>query len=291
MARHGYYLIARGFLKHPRFAPREVFSSAEAMLWLIESAAFAPRDVPIMVGTQRQTVHLEPGQMTHSIRFLASVWRWSPNRVQRFLRDLADDGSVATQTDTAQTIITLCNWDKYQNPFSATDTQTDTQSDTQTDTKKKELKEFKKDTAFKGASSPKGFEEWFANYPRSIEKPAAERNYKKLMKSGAISFDALMAATARYAAKVAAEKPETQFIKKPANWLRDGGYDDQPASTPGLAIVDPATFDTDKWRRNLKIFSDRGEWSELWGPKPGAPGCLVPPHLIVTPVSASKGAA
>src|ERR1700716_2499233 len=132
MTHHGYYLIARGFLKHPRLAPREAFSSAEAMLWLIESAAFAPRDVPIMVGTQRQIVHLEPGQMTHSIRFLASVWRWSPNRVQRFLRDLADDGSVATQTDTAQTIITLCNWDKYQNPFSATDTQTDTQSDTQT---------------------------------------------------------------------------------------------------------------------------------------------------------------
>lgn len=143
MSNRGYVLIRRGFFKHPRLAPKGPFSNAEAMLWLIDAASFAPRDVVVMVGTTRRTVHLEPGQMTHSIRFLAQAWRWSPNRVQRFLGDLAADCSVATQTDTAKTIITLCNWDKYQNPFSQANTQTDTATNTQTDTKKKELKERK----------------------------------------------------------------------------------------------------------------------------------------------------
>lgn len=142
MSNRGFFLIARGLLKHPRFKPQGAFSSAEAMLWLIEAAAFVPRDVPIMVGTQRRIVHLERGQMTYSIRYLATAWRWSPNRVQRFLRDLANDGSVTTQTDTAQTIITLCNYEKHQSPFSHANTQMDTQSNTQTDTNKKELKEF-----------------------------------------------------------------------------------------------------------------------------------------------------
>ena len=141
MSNQGFFLIGRGLLKHPRFKPQGAFSSAEAMLWLIEEAAFAPRVKPIMIGTERRVVYLQRGQMAHSIRFLATAWCWSCNRVRRFLRDLADDGTVATRTDTGITIITLCNYEKYQKPFSGADTQTDTQSNTQTDTNEKELKE------------------------------------------------------------------------------------------------------------------------------------------------------
>ena len=72
------------------------------------------------------------------------------------------DSSVATATDTPQTIITLCNYEKYQRPFSAADTATDTPTDTPTNTKKKELKE-KKDRAPK--SEPEGFPDWYALYP------------------------------------------------------------------------------------------------------------------------------
>jgi hypothetical protein len=118
MSNRGYILMTRQLLKHPRFKPRGPFTQFEAWYWLLESAAHTAHDVSIMNGTRREIVGLEPGQLTHSIRFLANAWRWSPNRVQRFLRDLTMDGSVATATDTAQTLITLCNWDKYQRPFS-----------------------------------------------------------------------------------------------------------------------------------------------------------------------------
>jgi hypothetical protein len=285
----GYILLARQLLRHPRFKPRGPFTQFEAWYWLIESAAFAPCEVPIMTGTRREMITLQPGQLSHSIRFLSAAWRWSPNRVQRFLRDLAMDGSVNTQTDTAQTLITLCNWDKYQRPFSEANTQADTQTDTQTDTKKKELKE-KKDRAPKSAAVPEGFAAWFAIYPNAIEQPPAERNFKKVMKSGVVSLEELMAATARYAAKIEREKRDTEFIKKPANWLRDGCFDDGQ-KTELAPVVDPRTFTNDQWQRRLKPHQDSGAWSENWGPEPGEPGCLVPSHLLLAPVSNSKGAA
>ena len=107
------------------------------------------------------------------------------------------------------------------------------------------------------------------------------------MKSGVVTLDALMAATQRYAEFVKREGKERPYIKKPANWLRDGCFDDGQKTEP---VIDPRTFSPDQWQRRLGPYHDNGAWSESWGPKPGAPGCLVPSHLIVTPVSTSKGA-
>ena len=137
----GYFLVARGLFDHPRLKPQGPFSNLEAWLWLIESAAHSPRDVSATNGRHRVTIHLEPGQCTFSVRFLAEAWQWSDKRVQRFLGALALDQSVTTQATTGQTVITLCNWARYQRPYADATTQSDRQSTTQTTTKKKELKE------------------------------------------------------------------------------------------------------------------------------------------------------
>ena len=97
-------------------------------------------------GRQRVTVHLEPGQLTHAIRFLAQKWNWTGKRVQHFLSDLAEGGLATTQTTTGQTVITICNWAENQRPVAAATTQTTTQSTTQTTTKEKQLKQLKKNT-------------------------------------------------------------------------------------------------------------------------------------------------
>ncbi len=290
MSERGFYLVSRGMLDHPRYKPRGPFTQFEAWHWLIESAAYAPREVPIMAGTRREIITLQPGQLSHSIRFLSAAWRWSPNRVQRFLRDLAMDGSVTTQTDTAQTVITLCNWDKYQRPFSEANTQADTQTDTQTDTKKKEIKE-RKNIAPSGSGEPKGFAPWYAVYPKHVDRIDAAKAFARLMKSGAISLEALMAATARYAAKVA--NTEKRFIKAPSVWINKGSYLDEPEGGEcAPAPIDPRTFTETQWRNRLRSLADGVAWMDIWGPKPGEPNCLVPPHLILTPVVAnSKGAA
>jgi hypothetical protein len=280
----GYILIARQLLRHPRFKPKGAFTRFEAWHWLMDSAAFAPCQVPVMSGTRREIITLQPGQLSHSIRFLSTAWRWSPNRVQRFLRDLAMDGSVATQTDTAQTLITLCNWEKYQRPFSDANTQADTQTDTQTDTKKKEIKERKN---ISPSGEPEGFAPWYAIYPKHVDRIDAAKAFARLMKTGAITLEALMAATARYAAKVAST--EGRFIKAPSVWINKGSYLDEPdGGEPAPAPIDPRAFTDVQWRKRL---TDTAAWMKEWGPKPGEPGCLVPSHLILSPVAASTGAA
>src|ERR1700743_2469353 len=117
-------------LDHPRFKPDGPFSRAEAWLWLILAAAFKDRTVPVLAGRQRKMVRVSRGELTYSIRFLAEAWRWSTNRVQRFLSELQSDGSIETRTETGQTRIFLCNYDTYQAPLSMTETQTEARSDT-----------------------------------------------------------------------------------------------------------------------------------------------------------------
>jgi hypothetical protein len=142
MNSRGYFLVARGLFEHPRFKPQGPFSGLEAWLWLIGSAAHTARDVMVINGRHRVPVHLEPGQLTFSVRFLAEAWKWSDKRVQRFLAALVADQSVTTQTTTGQTLITLCNWATYQRPHSEVTTQNATQTTTQSTTKRNELNEF-----------------------------------------------------------------------------------------------------------------------------------------------------
>jgi uncharacterized membrane-anchored protein len=117
------------------------------------------------------------------------------------------------------------------------------------------------------------------------------------MAAGEISFEDLMGATTRFAAAKVGVDPT--YIKAPAVWINKGSYLDDalPVSSAAGPVIegptrDPRTFSDDDWRSNLKRWNEKQEWStSYWGPKPGDPGCLVPSHLILSPVSISQGAA
>jgi hypothetical protein len=322
----GYVLISRGLLEHQRFRPCGALTQFEAWYWLIEKASYVARDVTVINGRHRETVALQPGQLTYSVRYLSGAWKWSDQRVQRFLGILKTDGSISVEIASGQTVFTLCNWQKYQRPngeFSADPitTQTDTQTPdqittqtaalsncevtpfrsgekptttqtespitTQTDTNKKERKEKKKDIAPDGS----GFAEWYSIYPKKKSRQDAERAFNKIISSGLIALSDLMEKTRAFAATWASEpKERRQFIPYPASWLRDGGYDDEPEGGDPVPI-DPRAFTDTEWQKRLAHFRENAQWLDIWGAKPGAPGCLVPAHLLLSPVSASKGAA
>jgi hypothetical protein len=292
----GFFLVSRGMFEHPRFKPRGAFSGMEAMFWLIESAAHTPRDVPVDCGSFRKMVHLERGQLTYSIRYLAEAWRWSDKRVQRFLSALANDQTLTTQTTTGQTLITLCNYEKHQRGQEVVTTATTTATTTQATTNKKQLKQLEEDTAPpKGSAEPEGFKEWYAVYPKKKKPDAAKRAYVKVIRSGRIDHARLMERTTAFAAEWTDKpKEERRFIPYPASWLNDGSYDDEPegdGGEPAPVARDPRSFTDGDWQKRLTYFQDSQAWLEAWGARPGAPGCLVPSHLIVTPVLTSKGAA
>jgi hypothetical protein len=101
-----------------------------------------------------------------------------------------------------------------------------------------------------------------------------------------IEFDELLAVTIRFAQSAREKEPE--FIKYPATWLNADSYLDEPDKPKGAArnvrIAEPShgpqSFSDVDWKDRLRNNWEKGEWSSLWGPRPGEPGCKVPAHLL-----------
>lgn len=124
MSERGVFAIDRGWFDHPSF-PREPFTHREAWAWLISEAAFKP--VTRRVGSV--TVSLERGQLAHSLRFMADKWQWSEPKVRRFLTRLKTDAMALVSSDAGVTVVTVCNYSKYQRVSLPRDAASDAQTD------------------------------------------------------------------------------------------------------------------------------------------------------------------
>lgn len=125
----GYIAIDRGIFDHwiARNAKR-----FKAWQWLIAEAAHAPMGKRGTWGV----VHVERGELVGSIRTFAAKWRWTKSSVDRFLKRLANEGMVRLRTTRLKTgtpsgtatapflehdvtVITICNYDAFQNSSTA----------------------------------------------------------------------------------------------------------------------------------------------------------------------------
>jgi hypothetical protein len=105
----GFYLMHRGWQDNPIFRS-EPFSRRDAFVWLIEEAAFRERSVAM----PKADIVLARGQLAHSLRFMGKAWKWEETKVRRFLASLSAAKIIDAQTAAGQTLITICNYDKYQ---------------------------------------------------------------------------------------------------------------------------------------------------------------------------------
>lgn len=155
---NGFYLMHRGWMDHPAFAKQD-FTEREAFEWLISEATWADGRT---LSINRNPVLLKKGQLSHSVRFMSQAWGWSLGKTQRFLVHLKKWSIIDTQTDTGQLIVTICNYDKYQNGDTQTDTATDTgpiQDRYRTDTKKNKDNKDNKDNLLPPFIPPDLFQE------------------------------------------------------------------------------------------------------------------------------------
>lgn len=155
----GFYVMQRGWQDHPLWKD-EPFSSREAWCWLIENAVFSHDG--------RRVEHnglvriLSRGQLSYSIRYLAEAWGWDHSKVNRYLAKLQRNGMIETNTETGMTIITICNYNKYQRDYKTNETQSETlatqkrnSSATNNNNVKKEKKDnHRNDVGFVSQSNP-----------------------------------------------------------------------------------------------------------------------------------------
>lgn len=74
------------------------------------------------------------GDVNRSMHWLADRWHWSFKKVLRFLKLLEGDGAVTRNSTTDGTIITIINYNKYQNQGTTNGTSNDTTDDTSSGT-------------------------------------------------------------------------------------------------------------------------------------------------------------
>jgi DNA replication protein DnaD len=122
----GWFQLHRGWRDSDVFGSEGPFSEREAWLWLIENAAWKPMT---RTNAKGERIRIERGQMHLSLRQLEKVWGWGKNKVSRFLQRLEDYEMISgTASGQSGHIVTLCNYDVYQEDRDSRDSQTGTAS-------------------------------------------------------------------------------------------------------------------------------------------------------------------
>ncbi len=113
MGTNGFIRLNRGFFINEMWTEPRRFSRAEAWLWLISAAHY--KLTPKIVIVRDRKVRVERGQLYTSIRNLATVFGWSKSKVLSVLGQWKGQSmiKIGTVKGTLGTLITLCNFDKY----------------------------------------------------------------------------------------------------------------------------------------------------------------------------------
>ncbi len=213
----GYFLVRRGLMDSPLFR-REPLTEREAYLWLVEHAAYAPRQYRIGA----HVFDLERGQLAVTVRFLANRWQWSKSRVERAIAGFKTRTLIETATGTVATVVTICGYDEMQDGQQASETATGTQTETAAghepgQNRKKDQKE--------GNQIKEIFErDFWPVVPKKVGKDAALRAFKSAVKRD--TLESILEGVKRWSAESAGQ--DRQYIPHPATWLNAGRWQDAP---------------------------------------------------------------
>lgn len=161
----GWITLSRDILESDIWNSDEPFNQRSAWIDLIFMVNWEDKT---LITRHNTIVKVARGSTFTSIPHLASRWRWSLNRVRRYLK-LLSDLEMITYSGTADgTMISLVNYRKYQDAWRADGTANGTANGTADGTRLKEYKEIKERK--KRASAPPSLEDKFAAIERFARK-------------------------------------------------------------------------------------------------------------------------
>jgi len=124
---------------HPANLDRK-YTKYEAFLDLIMMANHEYRRIPF----EGEYVEIERAQNLTSLKKLAKRWNWPKSTARDFLKNLERGGEIQMKSERRYTMITICNYDKYQSVESTNphDTRLQSERSPHITRHKQELKEF-----------------------------------------------------------------------------------------------------------------------------------------------------
>lgn len=102
----------------------------KALAWIYLLVMANHKDQDIMI--KGRVLRCKRGQLVRSQITLQNKFKWSQNKLKRFLKLLKNERMIDYETNDLTTIITICNYDKYQENYICADDQTNEQADDQT---------------------------------------------------------------------------------------------------------------------------------------------------------------
>lgn len=103
----GFVALHRDAFQHPLLRDAERF---RAWFWLVANAAWKPTKH----NARGHIIEVERGQICAGREYLAKEWGWSPSAVERFLARLETEQMIERSSGQMKTVITICNYGKYQ---------------------------------------------------------------------------------------------------------------------------------------------------------------------------------
>jgi len=104
----------------------EPFTKGQAWIDLLLHANFTDNKIQI----KSQVVDLKRGDQARSELTLAKEWKWSRNKVRRFLDTLKKEGMITTKTGHLTSVISICNYESFQGDDTTDGTADGTPNDT-----------------------------------------------------------------------------------------------------------------------------------------------------------------
>lgn len=187
----GYIRLSRKFFEGAYWQKERTFSLSEAWLDLIQMARFEAEPAKVVLQNRKELL-IERGEIHASLRFLAKRWGWGVMQVRGFIKKRIDSNDITQRMTQGETVIKLCNYDKY-NPVSNKDNTTDNTpvthrqhtDNTNNNKDKKEKKEKKKEPPIipqSGDEDRLSFEYAWGLYGRKGSRKTSESRWNRLPK-------------------------------------------------------------------------------------------------------------
>lgn len=292
MPAKGYYLMYRGWMENAIF-PAEPYTQREAFQWLIERAAWD--DSIHSVGQRR--VPVKRGQLAIATRYLAEKWQWGKGKVDRFLKTLKNGAMIEAQSGADYTLITICNYRRYQDMDDEDGAQSGAPTGAQAGRERgnyidKPLKPEKESDARArepaaamadpkaGASTEemKALVAWLDEYLNSPRPYVLAPVYQWLGKGASLDLvrDVIATVTERQRARQADWRPGLLMYFNPEMEKRLSAP--MASASSAAAGFDPMQA---QWRQRIGDFKASTFWLDNWGDTPDEPGCVAPLSVLI----------
>ena len=211
----GWISLHRKMLTNPILTFGKSYSRAEAWIWLLLRANYEEKKVVIGADLYK----CKKGQMITSQLKLCKTFNWGNSRLKTFLKLLQKDEMIKVQVSTKLTLITILNYESYQN------------SNFQTKTKQRatNLTSNTSNKSNKGNNIIKTFMSWWTLYNKKVGKKETLAYWLKNIKE--TEHIKILKHTTQYV-----KNNEKQYRKDPVRYLKRKTWEDELVENTNIDI-------------------------------------------------------